>query len=62
MSPLIVLFALAGLLLAMASAAPRLAFAWPEVFVPIVRGREGLRAFGVSFAALGAFLWWAGSA
>jgi hypothetical protein len=55
---LLALLAVAGaLLLGLAGAAPRLAFYWPEVFVPVIRGRETVSFAGLCLVASSALAW-----
>jgi hypothetical protein len=52
------LLAIGGtLLLGLASAAPRLAPYWPEVFIPVARGRDAVSFFGLCLLASGAVAW-----
>lgn len=54
---LIALAVVGSLLLGVAGAAPRLAWYWPEIFVPIARAREGLSFFGASLIVCGVVAW-----
>ena len=59
-APLYLLFLLAlsgTLLLGVAGAAPRLAFYWPEVFVPVTRERDAVSFFGLCLLASGVLAW-----
>lgn len=55
--PLILLGLPGALLLGLAGAAPRLAPHWPGVFVPVIRGRQGVSFFGLSLATVGVLAW-----
>ena len=55
---LLFLLALAGtLLLGLAGAAPRLAFYWPQVFVPVMRERDAVSFFGLCLLTSGVLAW-----
>ncbi len=55
---LLAVLALAGtLLLGLAASAPRLAALWPEVFVPVIRGRDTVSVVGLCLLASGLLAW-----
>lgn len=55
---LLIAFAVVGsLLLGIAGSAPRLAWHWPEIFVPITRERDGLSFFGACLIVCGVVAW-----
>lgn len=54
---LIALAVVGSLLLGIAGAAPRLAWYWPEIFVPVARERDGLSFFGACLIVCGVVAW-----
>ena len=54
---LIALAIVGSLLLGIAGAAPRLAWYWPKIFVPVTRERDGLSFFGACLIVCGIVAW-----
>ena len=54
---LIALAVVGSLLLGIAGAAPRLAWYWPEIFVPVTRDRDMLTFFGACLIVGGVVAW-----